>query len=54
MRENLINRMIRLYGFENPIVIEFAKLCERWIGPNILLEAIVKAHEAHPYMSMEV
>jgi hypothetical protein len=48
MRENLIDRMIALYGFESPIVIEFARLCENWIGPNSQLEMLVEAHEACP------
>lgn len=28
MREKLIDRMTHIYGFENPIVIEFCKVCE--------------------------
>jgi len=28
-RENLIDRMIALYGYENPTTIKFAKLCEK-------------------------
>ena len=28
MREELMNRMIRLYGFESPITIDFCRLCE--------------------------
>ena len=28
-RKNLIDRMIRLYGFEDEKVIDFANLCER-------------------------
>ena len=51
-RENLIDRMIAIYGFENPIVIEFAEWCERqeendW--NNKMLTILVEAHEAEPY-----
>ena len=47
-RENLLDRMIRIYGFENPIVIDFAKLCDNPIFKDNLLEQIVKAHEEFP------
>lgn len=49
MREKLIDRMIHMYGFENPIVIEFCKVCEEWEdteGKNTLLKVIVELHEA--------
>ena len=52
MRERLIARMINVYGFENPIVIWFCRLCEEWEDredKNHLLEVIVKAHEEYPY-----
>ena len=29
-RENLIDRLIHVYGFEDPIVIQFAGMCERY------------------------
>ena len=51
MREKLIDRMIRIYGFENPIVIEFCRLCEKLEDTkekDKLLEAIVKSHEESP------
>ena len=51
MRGQLIARMIRIYGFENPIVIRFCKLCEVWDNTeemNRLLEMIVKSHEKYP------
>lgn len=48
MREELLDRMIRLYGFEHAVVIEFAKLVESATFTNEILEAIVKAHEAYP------
>mgnify|MGYP004443145677 CR=1 FL=1 len=51
MREKLIDRMIHIYGFENPIVIEFCKLCEKWKDDkekDKFLEVIVKSHEEFP------
>ena len=56
MREKLIDRMIRIYGFENPIVIEFCKLCEVWGNTedmDRLLEFIVMSHEEHPEFNSE-
>lgn len=49
MRENLMDRMIRIYGYENPIVIEFCRLCEEWEENdwnNKVLTILVEAHEA--------
>lgn len=51
MRENLIDRMIRIYGFEHPIVIQFAELCERMEDTeanNNALMMLVEAHEENP------
>ena len=51
MRENLIDRMIRIYGFEHPIVIQFAELCERitYTGANDkALMMLVESHEENP------
>ena len=56
MREQLIDRMTRIYGFENPIVIRFCKLCEVWEdteGMNRLLEMIVESHEKYPNYNNE-
>ena len=50
-RENLLDRMIRIYGLENPIVIDFAEWCERWEENewnNKALTILVEAHEADP------
>ena len=50
-RENLIDRMIRLYGFENPMVIEFCRMCEDWENNqwnDKVLRILVEAHEANP------
>ena len=52
-RENLIDRMIHLYGFENEIVIAFCGLCERWkvnSWNDKCLTILVEAHEADPLM----
>ena len=56
MREKLIDRIIHIYGFENPIVIWFCRLCEEWEDTkdrNNLLEEIVKAHEEYPQFDTE-
>ena len=56
MIEQLIERMIHIYGFENPIVIEFCKLCEAWKDiedRDRLLEVIVISHEAYPQLDSE-
>lgn len=55
-RKNLIDRMIALYGFEHPIVIKFAKLCEDWeenTWNNMVLRVVVEVHEANPYYEEE-
>ena len=51
IREQLADRMIRLYGFESPITIDFCRLCEEW--PNAeaydnALTILVKCHEEAP------
>ena len=51
MRENLIDRMIALYGFEHDFVIEFARLCEEWEENdfnNKVLSLLVESHEEAP------
>lgn len=52
MREQLLDRMIRIYGFEHPIVIDFAKLIESDISTESL-RAMVECHEACPYVEEE-
>lgn len=51
-RENLLDRMIRIYGFEHEIVIEFARLMETEMSDHDL-ETIVKAHEEFPVFDDE-
>lgn len=49
-RERLINRMIRIYGFEHQIVIDFCKLCESYADSewnDQCLTTLVEAHEAN-------
>lgn len=52
MREELLTRMIRLYGFEHEVVIEFARLMETEISDHDL-EVIVKCHEESPVFDTE-
>lgn len=47
-KENMIDRMINIYGFESPVTIQFCELCENNAMPDNLLEVIVKAHEECP------
>jgi hypothetical protein len=46
--ENLMDRMIALYGFENELTIRFCELCEKDAFALEILEMIVDAHEASP------
>lgn len=51
MRENLIDRMVRIYGFNHSIVIQFAELCERMADTeynNKALITLVEVHEKNP------
>ena len=51
MRKNLIDRMVRIYGFEHPAVIHFTELCERLEDTeinNTILRLAVEAHEKFP------
>ena len=48
MRAQLLDRMIRIYGFEHEVVIEFARMCESDNFTDKDLEVIVEAHEANP------
>lgn len=51
MRENLIDRMVRIYGFNHPIVVQFIELCERMADTeynNKTLATLIKIHEENP------
>ena len=53
MRKNLIDRMIKIYGFEHPSVIWFTDLCERWKDTkdnDKVLRIIVESHEEFPVL----
>lgn len=55
-RENLVNRVIRLYGFEHFVTIEFCKLAESYednAWNDAILETAVQAFEANPYFYEE-
>ncbi len=47
-REELLTRMIRIYGFEHHDVIEFARLLERGDVSIETLESVVRSHEMFP------
>lgn len=47
-RKSLINRLITLYGFEHPVVIDFTVLAEVWRGDEQVLRVLVESHEACP------
>lgn len=47
-RERLIDRMIKVYGFEHPVVLDFCKLCEsEWMSDQALT-ITVECHEEYP------
>lgn len=55
-RNDLLTRIIHIYGFENPITISFADMCEKY--PNNLvsdemLERLVEMHETHSQIEDE-
>lgn len=53
MREQLLNRMIRIYGFEHEAVVQFARLCESYpIGEvyDDMLAILVECHEETPFI----
>ena len=51
-RKQLIDRMIRVYGFEHPLVLDFCKLCASdWMSDKAL-ETTVKCHEEYPIMEV--
>ena len=50
-RANLVDRMIRLYGFEHPVTVLFADMADKYLGSpewDRAMLIIVTAHEAHP------
>ena len=50
-REHLIDRMTHIYGLEDPIVIQFANMCEKYADNawnDDVLRLLVEAHEKDP------
>lgn len=55
-RNDLLTRMIHIYGFEHEVVLNFARLCEEWendIAHDRTLETLVEAHEEFPQIGEE-
>ncbi len=52
-REEMLTRMIRLYGFEHEVVIQFSWLMARPQISDETLETIVKCHEEYPLWENE-
>lgn len=48
-REELLTRMIRIYGMEHEVVIMFAEYAENPKFDEKLLETLVECHEQNPY-----
>lgn len=48
-REELLTRVVRVYGLEHEVTRGFAELCEDNLMPDLLLEVLCKAHEVFPY-----
>lgn len=51
LREQLLDRMIRIYGYEHPIVLDFCKLCNNFDENewnDKCLTILVESHEANP------
>lgn len=56
LREKLVDRMIRIYGFENQIVIDFCKICETYPQTEAYdktLRILVECHEQFPVLNEE-
>ena len=50
-REHLVDRLARIYGLENPIVIEFCRYCENWADTDkndMLLAWYVETEARYP------
>ncbi len=55
-REALLDRIIRIYGFEHEVTLDFARLCEEWvddIAHDRILEMLVESHEEFPQYGEE-
>lgn len=52
-REQLVDRMIRIYGFEHDCVLTFINMCEKYENSfwyDRVLEILVESHEEDPLM----
>lgn len=50
----MLDEMIRIYGFEHEVTIEFAHLLETWYeSDDFMLEQILKAHKEFPQIEEE-
>ena len=50
-REQMQTEIIRLYGFEHTVTIQFFELCEKLSDSefnNKVLQTLVEAHKAYP------
>lgn len=52
-REKLLDRMIKIYGFEHELVIEFTGMIEDPQYKTKILETLVRCHEAYPQIADE-
>lgn len=58
-RNELLIRMIRIYGFEHPLVIQFANSCDCYTSPELapawdkILRQLVEYHETNPLSSLD-
>lgn len=56
-REELMDAMIRLYGMESKITIQFCHMCEKWEENewnNQVLNLLVEAHEVKPLTAEQI
>ena len=58
-RNELLTRMICIYGFEHPLVILFANSCDCCTSPELapawdrILRQLVECHETNPLFSLD-
>ena len=47
-REKMLDEMIRIYGFEHEVVIQFARLVENPDIPDKVLRTLLLVHQEYP------
>ena len=55
-RNDLLTRIIHIYGFEHGVTIDFVRMCEEWendIAHDKMLEMLVESHEEFPQIEDE-